>query len=166
METGQGPVTRQRKRTPKKIVEILERGTRILELRKQGNSIREISKILTKEAEDAGRSTRGYSYEQVRKDFWEMVELRNDEHNDAIDDIRVLCAERLEDVFRTCMPILTDTKSDVDSKMKAAAAITRANKEYAELFGAKKPQKIQVAGEDGKPIHVVTSVVLEFTNDV
>lgn len=159
-------MTRQRKRSAKKIVEILERGTRILELRKQGKSLREISKLLTTEAETAGLSTRGFSYEQVRKDFWEMVELRNEEHGDAIDDIRVLCAERLEDVFAMCMPILTAETSDVDAKMKAAAAITRANKEYAELFGAKKPQKIQVAGEDGKPINLVTTVVLEFTNDV
>ncbi len=156
METGQGPAAKQKKRSAKKIVEILERGTRILELRRDGKSLREISKLLTEEAEKNGKPTRGFSYEQVRKDFWEMVDLRNQEHAGVIDDIRILCAERLEKIFEISMPILTDPKSDVEAKMKAALAITRANKEYAELFGAKGPQKMALTNTEGELIQLAT----------
>lgn len=144
MENGQGPRTQLKKRSAKKIVEVLERGSKILDLRKEGKSLREISRELTEEAEAAGKPTRGFSYEQVRKDFWEMVNLRINEQGESVDHIRALCAERLDEVFERCFPLLRN--DTVDTRIKAANTIVRASKEYAELYGAKRPQVINHGG--------------------
>jgi hypothetical protein len=106
MENGQGPKTKTNKRSAAKVAEILERGTKILDLRKNGASLRAISKILTKEAEEKGLSTRGFSYGQVRKDFNEIVELRVEEQQDIVAEDPELAAERLEEVTRHLMPLL------------------------------------------------------------
>jgi hypothetical protein len=144
VENGPCPRTQLKKRSAKKISEILERGSRILDLRKEGKSLRAISAILVAEAEDKKLPTRGFSYEQVRKDFWEMVNLRINEQGESVDHIRALCAERLDEVFERCFPLLRD--ETVDTRIKAANAIVRASKEYAELYGAKRPQQIEHGG--------------------
>src|SRR5436190_3551043 len=89
-----------KKRTPKKTAEILTRGKRILELRRDGYSLREISSQLKKEAAESSRSTRGFSHEQVRKDFQEIVRFELDQQQDTLDEIRMLAAERLESVMK------------------------------------------------------------------
>jgi DNA-binding transcriptional MerR regulator len=144
MENGQGPKTKQKKRSAKKVAQILERGTRILELRKNGASLRQISSILKKQAEEKGEPTRGYSYEQVRKDWLEILHLRISEQQEVVEEIRALCAERLDEVILQMSPLLRS--KDLEYKAQAANAIIRASKEYAELYGAKAPQSVKVGG--------------------
>lgn len=172
METGEAPIAKKRKRTAQQTAKIIERGSRILELRKNGASLRAISAVLKREAEERGESTRGYSYEQVRRDFNEIVALRIEEQQDALEEIRVICCERLEDVVLNYMPYakskigpLTDANT-VKMKMKAGDTIIKAVKELSEIYGAKRPQKLEVTGEDGKPLNVVTQVLIEFTNNI
>jgi DNA-binding transcriptional MerR regulator len=148
----------RKERTPAQIARILERGSKILALRRDGASLRAISAALKKEAEAEGRSTRGYSYEQVRQDFKEIVELRIEEQQEQLEEVRALAAERLDEVVMNFMPMLR-TKIDGDTsdnlvraKLKAGDLIIRATKEFAELFGAKRPQKIELGGLDGEPL--------------
>jgi DNA-binding transcriptional MerR regulator len=160
METGQGPVTKRKKRSAAKLAQIIERGTKIFQLRKEGQSLREISARLKKEAEDNGEPTRGYSYEQVRKDFWEIVGLKTEEQQDMVAEARELAAERLEEVTRHLMPLLQMplidpqtsvriTDKQLDAKIRASTAIVKATSVYADLYGAKRPQKVEHSGEIG-----------------
>lgn len=155
MENGQGPKTKTKKRSAAKVAEILERGTKILDLRKNGASLRAISKILVKEAEEKGLPTRGFSYEQVRKDFNEIVSLRVEEQQEVVEEIRMLASERLEEVLINYLPYVrlridkNSSDNDVRMKMKAGDTVIRAVKEHAELFGAKRPQKLELEGNLG-----------------
>lgn len=171
MEQGETRKTRTKRRSAAKAAQILDRGSKILELRKNGASLRAISRELTKQAEANGESTRGYSYEQIRRVYQEIVDLRIEEQQDALEEIRVLCAERLEDILINYMPY---ARTRVDAltpdnllrmKLKAGDTVIKAVKELAELYGAKRPQKLEVTGEDGKPLNVVTQVIVEFTNE-
>lgn len=143
-------MTKQKKRSAKKVAQILERGTKILELRKNGASLRQISAILTKQAKDKGEPTRGYSYEQVRKDWLEIIQLCIDEQQDTVEEIRSLCSERLDKVMLHMFPLLRS--GDSEEKARAANAIIRANREYAELYGAKRPLAVEVSNPDGTPL--------------
>lgn len=153
METGEAPKTKPKRRSAKKVAQILERGTKVFELRKSGASLRAISRELTRQAEAKGESTRGYSYEQVRKDFQAIVDLRIDEQQNMVDEARILAAERLDDVIINLGPILRtkveekgSTKT-VRAKIAAGNAIVRATNVFAELYGAKRPLKVEHSGE-------------------
>jgi hypothetical protein len=172
MENGEAPNTERpkKKRSPKTTARIIERGSRILKLRAQGKSLRKISAMLIKEAKDAGLQTRGFSYEQVRLDFREIVELRIDEQQSDLEEVRIITAERLEKVIREFTPLLETeiggltADNLVRAKLKAGDVIIKAAKEYAELFGAKRPQRLELTGEGGKPLNLITQVVVEFTD--
>lgn len=169
--TERSTTQRIKGRSPKEIERIIERGTRILELRKKGASLRAIAKILHNEAVARGDDTRGYSYANVRKHYENIMAIRAEEQNESADEIRALCVDRLEMVVERFMPHLEeDGTSSIDNlvrlKMKAGDVIVRAVREIAEIYGVKRPQKLEVTGEDGKPLNLVTQVIVEFTNDV
>jgi len=159
------------KRSPKRVAEVLERGTRILELRRDGYSLRQISSILRKEAKDAGRSTRGYSHEQVRTDFQAIIAFTLEEQQETVDEMRVLAAERLESVLQSYMPyVLMEIKpltsdNEVRMKIKAGDVVLKAMREYNELFGIKTPQKMEITGADGKDLIPQKFIVEVVTND-
>jgi hypothetical protein len=130
----------------------LDRAMKVFELRKGGGSFRAISDALKKQAEDKGESTRGYSHEQVRADFELAVRIKTDNLGDAVVEAQILTAERLDDIYLKISPLLNGTKPS--TKIKAAAVLIRANKEYAELHGAKKPLKIEHSGKvDSDVVH-------------
>jgi hypothetical protein len=167
MENGEAPQTRTKRRSPAKVAQILDRGNKILELRKSGASLRAISRELTRQAEANGEPTRGYSYGQVKKDLDEILALRIEERRDKTDEVLVLCEERIEEVLINFAPHLR-TKVDgltpenlVRMKIKAGDLILKAAKELAELYGVKKPQRVEMSGPDGKPLNVVTNVIIE-----
>lgn len=141
----------------------LDRAFKVFELRKKGRSYRSISKILRKQAEEKGESTRGFSHTQAKTDFELAVRIKNEDLGNMVEEARTLTAERLDDIFLRISPLLNNTDSEI--KLKAAGVLVKANKEYADLFGAKKPQKLEVTGEDGKPLSVVTQVVLDFSGE-
>lgn len=158
MESGETPKIKVKKRSPAKVAKILDRGTKILELRKSGASLRAISRELIRQAEANGEDTKGLSYGQVKRDFDEIVALRIDEQQDMVAEARVIAAERLDEVVIHLMPVLRSklgTKDNDDlvrAKIQAGNVIVRATKEYAELHGAKRPQPVEVFTPDGKPL--------------
>lgn len=152
MENGEAPKAKK-KRTAKQTAKIIDRGSKILEYRKQGHSLREISGLLKADAKKRKQPTRGFSHEQVRQDFKEIVELRLDEQQETLDEIRMISAERLEKVLVSYMPYV---EQDIDKltsdnlvrmKIKAGDTVIRAIKEFNELYGVKRPQKIEHSGE-------------------
>lgn len=171
MVAGDGTKKRGKRRSPQTTARVIDRGSRILELRKNGASLRAISAALKKEAEAKGESDRGYSYEQVRKDYNAIIDLRIEEQQETLEEIRAISAERLEEVLLHYMPYVRlkvdglTPRNEVELKKKAGDTVIKAVKELAELYGAKRPQKLEVTGEDGKPLNVVTQVIVEFTNE-
>lgn len=167
MANGEAPQSKTKKRSPAKVAQILERGTRILELRKSGASLRAISRELIKQAEAKGEPTRGYSYQQVKRDYDEIVALRREEQASKIDEITLLSEERLEDMILNFMPyarIKIDgltAENLVRMKAKAGDIVIKAVRELTELYGVKRPQKVEMSGLDGKPFQVITAISIE-----
>lgn len=128
----------------------MDRCFRIFELRKNGGSFRGISNLLKKEALSAGGSTRGLSHTQIKADFTLAIELKSEGLGDAITEARVLTSERLDDIYIKIAPLLMHEKPKI--RIAAANVLIRANREYAELFGAKKPMPIEIFSPNGQPL--------------
>lgn len=137
-------------RTPAQTAKIIERGTKVFELRKRGASLRAIAATLKKQDIEAGGNGRGFSHEQVRKDYLGIINVKLDEQQDMASEARALTAERLDDLMIRISPLLDSSKPK--TKIAAANVLIRANKEYAELHGAKRPQRVEVTGQDGVPL--------------
>jgi len=152
-----------RPRTPAQTARIVDRGTKILEMRKRGESLRAISAALKKEDIDGGGKGRGFSHEQVRQDFLAIIGLRIEEQQDMLEEIRALTAERLDKVILEISPLLEGQMPE--TKLAAANVLIRANKEYAELHGAKQPQQLQISGRGGGPVQSVHMTLEEWKRE-
>jgi hypothetical protein len=152
-------------RSAARTARIIEKGSRILELRKSGASFRAISRQLIKQAEAAGESTAGLSYNQIRNDYSQLIELSIEESKVSIEEQRVLATERLDDILLHFMPYVrltvdaSTSSKMVRMKMKAGDIVIKAIKEHAEICGLKRPQKLEITGTDGGPL--ITSVIIE-----
>lgn len=122
----------------------LDRCFKIFELRKNGGSFRAISQTLKSQDIADGGSGRGYSHTQVKADYDFAVQVKIEGLGDMVNDARVLTAERIDDVFLRISPLMNDPAPTI--KIAAANALLKASKEYAELFGAKKPTTVEVSG--------------------
>jgi hypothetical protein len=143
----------------------LDRAFKVFDLRKGGGSLRSISQALKKQDIDNGGTGRGFSHTQVKADFDLALAIKTEDLGDEVTKARILTAERLDDVYLRIAPLLNNEKPK--TKISAANVLIRANKEYAELHGAKKPAKLELTGEDGSPlVPAVTPIIIEFTMDV
>jgi len=158
MKNGEAPnnqPTIPKGKTAAEIEKIIVRGSRIMELRRDGKSFRQISKILKEEAQIAGRSVRGFGYVQISQHYKALADLRLSEQQETVDEIRMLSAERLEHVLAQYMPYAElkigplTSKNEVRMKIKAGDVVVKAVTELAELYGAKRPQRIDLGGEIG-----------------
>jgi len=143
---------------------VLDRAFKVFELRKGGGSFRAISQTLKKQNIDEGGSGRGFSHTQIKTDYEFAIAVKTEDISDSVSDARILTAERIDDIYLRISPLLSHGKPK--TKISAANVLLRANKEYAELFGAKKAQKVEVTGEDGQPLGFVTNVIVNFTDEV
>lgn len=145
----------------------MERGRRVFELRRSGVSLRKISEHLKREAESKGESTRGFSFSQVRDDFHAVLEVLADDTQDLAREYRTLTTETLEELLTAWLPYsrmqITNrsTENDVRLKMKSGDVIVKAVRELAEIYGVKRPQKVEMSGLDGKAFQVVTAISIE-----
>lgn len=168
---GENEQKKTRKRSAAKTLQILERGSKILDLRKNGVSFRAISAALIKEAESRGEDTRGFSYEQVRKDYKAIIQLKTEELENAADDVRAELSELLDDVILNFMPHIrtkvdmSTQPNDVDMKKKAGDVVLKAINQKADLFGVKAPTKI--ANPDGTSLtQPLADALAKFDKDL
>lgn len=128
----------------------LDRCFKIFELRKGGGSFRAIAKTLKDQDIAAGGKGRGFSHTQVKTDFDFAIAIKTEDVTDMATEARLLSAERLDDIYLRIAPLLNNPKPK--TKISAANVLIRANKEYAELHGAKRPQAVEVFTPDGQPL--------------
>jgi hypothetical protein len=166
----QEPKKKTRQRSPQKQLEIIERGHRILSLRRDGASLRAISAALIKEAEAAGSDTRGYSYENVRKNYNALITMLAENNLDVAMEVRELTTQRLENVILNYTPYTLikidglSSDNDLQMKKKAGDTVVKAALAIADLYGARKPLKHEITGENGSPLNLTTQIIVEFTD--
>lgn len=150
----------------------LDRGKRIIALRASGASLRQISEILTAEAEKAGISTRGLSHQAISNDLKWYRGLQKAEISEAVEEMRATNTERLESLILHYGPY---SKNSIDGltasnlvqmKRKAADVIIKAIRELNDMYGTRQPQKLEHSGPDGSPINLQTQVILQFTDEI
>lgn len=161
MKHGRGQNIQRRQRAA---VVALERGNRILELRKQGISFRGIEEILKREATERGEPTRGLSYERIRQQYRKVMALRTAELADAADEHKALLVERLEAVIASFWPYLSKGMDEcgklpddlpdeqiIELKKKAGDVVIRAVRELADILGVR--QLPPASGQGGVKIY-------------
>jgi DNA-binding transcriptional MerR regulator len=157
---GRGQNIQRRQRAA---VVALERGNRILELRKQGISFRGIEEILKREAMERGGPTRGLSYERIRQHYLQVMALRAAELADAAEEHKALLAARLEGVIASFWPYLSgmddcgngpeavQDEQIIELKKKAGDVVIRAVRELADILGVR--QLPPASGQGGVKIY-------------
>lgn len=156
MKHGRGQNILRRSRAA---VVALERGNRILELRKQGIAFRGIEEILKREAMERGEPTRGLSYERIRQQYRQVMALRTAELADAAEEHKALLVERLEAVIASFWPYLSagddcenlPDEQIIELKKKAGDVVIRAVRELADILGVR--QLPPASGQGGVKIY-------------
>lgn len=130
---------------------------------------RAIGKMLKAEAEKEGRSTRGYSHENIRQDIKAVRARMQEEFMDEVEDWRCIQLMRLSEMY---MHFNSAAKGRInpdtnrrEPNVDAGRLVLGIVKEINEITGAKSAIKHEVTGQDGKPISLVTNVILEFTDE-
>ena len=171
-------VPKKRKKSPKQIakeLEILERGKRIIELKKAGASYRAIADKLIEEGIKA-------SHETVRRDYLEAMKIK---HNDYVEEALVLKDlqnERLESLLlanwtpamgKTYLEVGPDGKPVIDEKtnqpkkvvispdVEHGRLVLKTIQEISEL-NQLKPKQTQLTGKGGGPVE---TTLVEITMD-
>ena len=163
----------KRRRSLAQTAKIIDAGGRIFELRKSGASWRSISSVLVGEAEKAGGTGKGFSFENCRLLYNEYVEILLENGRDNLDAERERLLGKIDDLYLNYQPY-TKTKisalsshNELEMKKKAGDICAKLIHEEADILGVKKPQKMELSGEGGSPlVPVVTPIIIEFTMDV
>ena len=151
-----------------KELEIIERGARVVELRKAGASFRAIAKKL----KDDGVAD--VTYQTVRRDFHEAMQISREHRKELADEYFELQIERAESMMLAYWVLAigkTEVVTDKDSgetkiqvtKPSVSAAYLYMNiwsKLNELLYGS--TVKHEHTGTDGKPIEVETKVYAGF----
>lgn len=155
------------RRSPQKLAKILDLGGRVFDLVKGGASFRQISSVLADENKKNGGTGRGFSHEQCRQWFRDYIALLSEDGSADVEGYRQVCLAQLDDVILNFGPHLRtkiNAASDdnaVKLKMKAGDLIIKAVDRKANILGVNKPQAIEVTGKDGKPLNMVTNIIIE-----
>lgn len=114
-----------------KAAERISRGERAFELRKKGKSWREVGREL------------GISHEQARKDVKDIINQKVDV---IAEEARAIADARLDHILTKLLPILDNPKTSAATRIAAANSIRYTIREYAELYGAKRPVEVKHSG--------------------
>lgn len=151
-----------------KELEIIERGARVVELRKAGASFRQIAKKLSEEG------VAEVTYQTVRRDFHEAMKIARADRKEMMDEYFDLQVERAESLMLAFWILAigkTETVKDANSgettikttKPSVSAGylyLTIWSKLNDLLFG--NTIKHEHTGKDGKPIEFATKVYAGF----
>lgn len=150
----------------------IDRQRKVIDLRTRGYGYREIAAALKKQAETEGLSTRGFSHEQMRRDYKSAMQMRIDELAHDVDEYRALTMARLERTLQDCDRYehlkIDDLTSDnlLKAKFKAMDVKIKAIREIVDVLGLRRPQKIALTDTDGNDSPLTTKVIVQFTDDV
>jgi len=154
-----------------KELEMLERGNRVIELRKSGASFRAIAKKLSEEG------LADVSYQTVRRDFHEAMKVIRRDREEIIDEYFELQVERAESLMLAywILAIGKTEKARNEQTGKEEIKVTKPSVSAGYLyltiwsklndliFGS--TVKHEHTGKDGKPIEFATKVYAGFDPD-
>lgn len=181
--------TRRTSNTCTKEVEKMEKIDKILELKRGGATFRQISEHMT------GLGYKGCSRSQVCNLFKEGMDMARDHLGIEFGHWRELELDRLEtrelalsgNLLRIAdldsqklkaiqearrandwdkLAAILDTGFHSDHVEKYERALDRISRRRDSLLGLSKPQKVEHTGENGKPLEIVTRVILPSVTEV
>ncbi len=133
----------------------LRRRMRILALREQGWTIRQISEELTKkEGEDGCGPTMIFNH---------LVAALDDLHKNYTLELKhnvQLQINKLEKIEAAHLQKLSNPKTKPDDVEKLSRSLERVWKRYDTLLGLAKPTKVEVTGNEGGPLEAKIRVIL------
>lgn len=122
-----------------KPVDVAERRVRAVELRKAGNSYRDIAETLGVDVATA--------HKYVKDAMAELAEMQKD----AATELHQMECERLSRLMAQCEKVIDSCDADPDSdpelRLRAVDRLTKLSAEYRKLNGLDKPQVIE--GDEG-----------------
>lgn len=105
------------------------------------------------------------SFSQVRNDIHAVIEEIPDEFDDEVRTWKVRQLKRLMKQYDRFDKDAGNAKLTAIDRARAGTLCLGILKEISDITGVRSAVKHEVTGQDGKPINIVTNVILEFSDE-